>query len=308
MRNLLSSSVIVALFAGCTSVTSERLNNAQIEAIQDRVEERHPNLSSSQQTAITELVVRAVGNMVFVEGGSFMMGEFGVPCEPGSKDFCKVDIWPDNDYAHKVTLNDFYVSKYETTLGDFDLYREVLGKEPYAQELRTRNDRKHLFQPELPAWTREWQEVKDYCLWVGELADSPIDLPTEAQWEYAARNRGQNILYATDNGKIEEGINTPNATQREEGMMPVGSFPPNPLGIHDLTSNSAEWVNDWYSESYYKESPENNPTGPASGNKKVVRTGSRYSAPKASTSILRDSRPPQEPHYYEALGFRCAMN
>ena len=84
MRNLLSSSVIVALFAGCTSVTSETLNNAQIEAIQDRVEERHPNLSSSQQTAITELVVRAVDNMVFVEGGSFMMGEFGVPCEPGS--------------------------------------------------------------------------------------------------------------------------------------------------------------------------------------------------------------------------------
>ena len=102
MRNLLSSSVIVALLAGCTSVTSERLNNAQIEAIQDRVEERHPNLSSSQQTAITELVVRAVDNMVFVEGGSFMMGEFGVPCEPGSTELCNADFSPDNDYARVI--------------------------------------------------------------------------------------------------------------------------------------------------------------------------------------------------------------
>src|SRR5690554_7839485 len=145
MRILLSSYVIVALFAGCTSVTSETLNNTQIEAIQDRVEERHPNLSSSQQTAITELVVRAVGNMVFVEGGSFMMGEFGVPCEPGSKDLCNADFSSDNDYAHKGALDDYYLSKFETTLSDFDLYRESMGRTRYAPELREREDRQHLY-------------------------------------------------------------------------------------------------------------------------------------------------------------------
>jgi formylglycine-generating enzyme required for sulfatase activity len=228
MRNLLSPSVIVALFAGCTSVTSERLNNAQIEAIQDRVEERHPNLSSSQQTAITELVVRAVDNMVFVEGGSFMMGEFGVPCEPGSTELCNADFSPDNDYAHKVTLDDYYLSKFETTLSDFDLYREIMGRTPYAPELRAREDRQHLFQLDLPAWTKTWQEAKDYCVWLGELANRPFNLPSEAQWEFAARNRGKNVLYATNNGEYTPGVNTP-PDDGPAKMRPVDSFPPNPL-------------------------------------------------------------------------------
>lgn len=300
--------IVASLVVGCTSVTSESLSESEVESIQARVQERHPDLSSSQQTAVTELVVRALDNMVFVEGGTFMMGEFGVPCEPGSEDICHADIWPDNDHLHEVTLDDFSLSKYETTLGDFDLYREVMGKAPYAEELRSREDRQRLFEPNLPAWTKDWQEVKDYCLWIGELAGQPIDLPSEAQWEYAARNRGQNVLYATDNGKIIEGVNTPNHEQRKEGMMPVGTFPPNPLGIYDLTSNSAEWVNDWYSEGYYETSEPDNPLGPTSGEEKVVRTGSLYNAPSASTSILRDSRPLVEPHYYEALGFRCARN
>ncbi|WP_036135039.1 SUMF1/EgtB/PvdO family nonheme iron enzyme, partial [Marinobacter nitratireducens] len=119
----------------------------------------HPDLSYSQQQAVTELVVRALDNMVFVEGGTFMMGEFGVPCEPGSEELCHADIWPDNDELHEATLDDFYLSKYETTLGDFDLYREVMGKAPYAPELRSREDRQHLFEPNLPAWTKEWQEA-----------------------------------------------------------------------------------------------------------------------------------------------------
>lgn len=298
----------VLLVVGCTSVTSESLTESEVKDIETRVQEHHPELSSSQQRAVTELVVRALDNMAFVEGGTFMMGEFGWPCEPGSKKLCNVDIWPNNDHLHKVILDDFYLSKYETTLGDFDVYRSIMGKQPYAAELRSRSDRQSLFEPNLPAWTKEWQEVKNYCLWVGELANKPVDLPTEAQWEYAARNQGLNVLYATDNGMIIEGENTPSPDQRKKGMMPVGSFPPNPLGIYDLTSNSAEWVNDWYSGNYYETSKTKNPQGPKTGDKKVVRTGSQYSAPAASTSILRDSRPPVEPHYYEALGFRCALN
>lgn len=306
MRNLLSSSVIVALFAGCTSVTSETLNNTQIEAIQDRVEERHPNLSSSQQTAITELVVRAVDNMVFVEGGSFMMGEFGVPCEPGSTELCNADFSPDNDYAHKVTLDDYYLSKFETTLSDFDLYREIMGRTPYAPELRAREDRQHLFQLDLPAWTKTWQEAKDYCVWLGELANRPFNLPSEAQWEFAARNRGKNVLYATNNGEYTPGVNTP-PDDGPAKMRPVDSFPPNPLGIHNLTSNSAEWTLDWYSETYYQESPEMNPTGPSTGETKVIRSGGYRTASPNKTTILRDHVNPVEEHYYESLGFRCGQ-
>lgn len=298
--------IVTSLVVGCTSVTSESLSESEVEAIQARVQERHPDLSSSQRTAVMELVVRALDNMVFVEGGTFMMGEFGVPCEPGSNDICHSDLFPDNDYSHEVTLDDYHLSKYETTLGDFDLYREVIGKEPYAPELREREDRQHLFEPDLPAWTKTWQEAKDYCNWIGLLASQPIDLPTEAQWEYAARNRGEQVLFATNNGELVRGVNSP-PDDGKRRMLPVGSYPPNPLGIYDLTTNSAEWINDWYSESYYEHSPSLNPTGPETGDTKVIRSGGYRTAPEANTTILRDHRPPVEPHYYEAQGFRCAQ-
>lgn len=306
MRYLLCF-VAILLISGCTSVTSETLSESEINEIQARVQERHPDLSWSQQKAVTELVVRALDNMAFVEGGTFMMGEFGWSCEPGSKKLCNIDIWPHNDHLHKVTLDDFYLSKYETSLGDFDLYRDVMGREPYAPELRARDDRQHLFEPNLPAWTKAWQEAKDYCLWIGELTERSVDLPTEAQWEFAARNRGQKVLYATNNGEWLPGENAP----PNDGMRrlhPVDSFPPNPLGIHHMTSNSAEWVNDWYSETYYQESPEINPTGPNAGETKVLRSGGFSTSPGVKTTILRDDAPAVERSYYRALGFRCSKH
>ncbi|WP_245750019.1 formylglycine-generating enzyme family protein [Marinobacter zhejiangensis] len=299
--------IAAGLMAGCSPIASETLSNTDIEAIMDRVENNHPDLPSSQKKAVTELVVRAIDTMVFVEGGTFMMGEFGVPCEPGSEETCHADIWPDNDALHEVTLDDFYLSKYETTLGDFDLYRAVMGKAPYAPELRSREDRQHLFEPNLPAWTKEWQEVKDYCLWVGELANRSVDLPTEAQWEYAARNRGENVLFATNNGQWVRGVNSPG----DDGIMktvPVDSYPPNPLGIHHLTSNSAEWINDWYSDTYYQESPSSNPQGPETGETKVIRSGGFRTSDSASTTILRDNIPPTESSYLMDQGFRCAQH
>ncbi len=299
--------VAIVLTSSCTSVTSETLSESEIDAIQTRVEERHPDLSRAQQKAVTDLVVRALDSMVFVEGGSFMMGEFGWPCEPGSKQLCNTDIWPDNDHLHKVTLDDFHLSKYETKLGDFDLYRDLMGREPYAPELRSRDDRQHLFEPNLPAWTKAWQEAKDYCLWIGALAERAVDLPTEAQWEYTARNRGDKVLVATNNGEWLPGENAPphDGIRR---LYPVDSFPANPLGIHHLTSNSAEWVNDWYSETYYQESPENNPMGPVTGETKVVRSGGFNTSASSKTTILRDSAPAVERSYYRALGFRCSQH
>ncbi|WP_199455914.1 MULTISPECIES: formylglycine-generating enzyme family protein [unclassified Marinobacter] len=121
---------------------------------------------------------------------------------------CNADFSPDNDYAHKVTLDDYYLSKFETTLSDFDLYREIMGRTPYAPELRAREDRQHLFQLDLPAWTKTWQEAKDYCVWLGELANRPFNLPSEAQWEFAARNRGR-VMVISGVWKQAEGVAYP---------------------------------------------------------------------------------------------------
>ncbi|MCK7549457.1 formylglycine-generating enzyme family protein, partial [Marinobacter koreensis] len=289
-----------------SSITSTTLSDSEIDAIQTRVEDRYPDLSSSKQQQVTELVVRALDNMVFIEGGSFMMGEFKVPCEPGSDQLCMSDFDRDNDFAHKVVLDDYFLAKYETTISDFDLFREIQGKAPYKRMLRKREHRKDWFDPNKPAWTKSWQEPKDYCLWVGELAGRPFDLPTEAQWEYAARNRGQNVLYATDTGKIDLGENYP-SDKLSSITRAVGTYPPNPLGLYDLMGNATEWVNDLYSEDYYHKSATNNPKGPLHGESHVVRGGSFINAPPANTSVFRRHQKTLE-FYSNLVSFRCGIN
>ncbi|EMP57329.1 hypothetical protein MSNKSG1_01873 [Marinobacter santoriniensis NKSG1] len=301
--------LMVLSLAGCSSssnITSTTLSDSEIDAIQTRVEDRYPDLSSSKQHQVIELVVRALDNMVPLEGGSFMMGEFKVPCEPGSDQLCMSDFDRDNDFAHKVVLDDYFLAKYETTISDFDLFREIQGKAPYKRMLRKREHRKDWFGPNKPAWTKNWQEPKDYCLWVGELSDRPVDLPTEAQWEYAARNRGQNVLYATDTGEIDLGENYPSA-KLTSITSAVGTYPPNPLGLYDLTGNATEWVNDLYSEDYYHKSATKNPKGPLHGESHVVRGGSFINAPHANTSVFREHQKTLE-FYSNLVSFRCAMN
>ncbi|TBW47452.1 hypothetical protein EZI54_22775, partial [Marinobacter halodurans] len=231
---------------------------------------------------------------------------FKVPCEPGSDQLCRNDFYKDNDYIHKVTLDDYSLSKYETTIADFDLFRELQGKEPYKKEIREREGREYLFEPDKPAWTKNWQEPKDYCLWVGKLASRPVDLPTEAQWEFAARNRGEDVLYATDTGELDLGRNYVANDERSETKA-VGSFPPNPLGIYDLTGNVTEWVNDKYDENYYQRSPEKDPKGPERGNRHVIRGGSNLSTPHNNTTVKRNYS--EELDFYSKLfGFRCASS
>lgn len=307
MRIAFPCLLLLALTA-CSSptITSDTLSDDQIEAIRERVHEKYPDLPEETHQKVIKLVVSAVDNMVHIEGGSFMMGEIKVPCEPGSEQLCNTDFDRDNDFQHKVTLDDYSLSKYETTIADFDLFRELQGKEPYEKEIREREGRQYLFEPNKPAWTKNWQEPKDYCTWIGELADQPVDLPTEAQWEFAARNRGKDVLHATDNGEINLGRN-----YRDEGKgsnnQAIGSFPPNPLGLYDLNGNATEWVNDLYSENYYRKSPELNPHGPKSGSEHVIRGGSNVNTPYTNTTVNR-SHEKELDFYSKLFGFRCGMH
>ncbi|WP_336367052.1 formylglycine-generating enzyme family protein [Marinobacter sp. C2H3] len=296
----------LVFLAGCTShpITSKTLSEAEIADIQSRVEARYPELSTEKTQAVTELVVRALDNMVAIKGGTFMMGEFKIPCEPGSESLCYSDFYRDNDYAHKVTLGDYALSKYETTIKEFDLFRQLRGKKPYENELRQRESRQYLFAPKKPAWTRDWEEPNAYCQWIGQLAQREVSLPTEAQWEFAARNRGKNILYATDNGRIELGRNYTSSDDRSE-MNDVGRFPANPLGIYDLSGNATEWVYDWYSETYYRDSPSYEPKGPQEGAGHVIRGGSNIETPDTNTTVNR-YHDKDIGFYSKFYGFRCS--
>ena len=181
-----------------------------------------------------------------------------------------------------MKLSSYYLSKYQATLADFDLFFVANGKPLYDEEDRKREDLKELYLPNLPAPTQRWQEAKDYCTWIGSLSGYEVDLPTEAQWEFAARNRGQHILFPTNTGSLDYGKNFP--VENESESHPVNRFAPNPLGIYGLAGNSTDWVNDWYGEDYYKISPLENPEGSKSGELKVRRGSNISDAPLSASS------------------------
>ena len=134
-----------------------------------------------------------------------------------------------------------------------------------------------------------------------------MNLPTEAQWEYAARNKGQYIISPTDNGKYEVGRNVWSDEQRDQvskslnfsAIVPLlGHFPPTPLGFYDMATDNHEWMSDWFDPQYYKNSPELNPQGSKSGLLKSVRSTHQEGAAQslalggAATTIYRRGKEP----------------
>ncbi|MBM3114923.1 formylglycine-generating enzyme family protein [Jeongeupia naejangsanensis] len=221
-----------------------------------------------QRTA--NLKRKVVNDLVFVEGGTFDMGDWG-PYVP------KADSRP----VHTVQLTGFYISRYKTTYAEFDTYTDATrtvrtATSKYDQALR---------HPIVPAGAL-WQRARDYCQWLGKLTGLPFDLPTEAQWEFAARSRGQNFVFPTDNGNIDHGRNVPGSPDQFPLLSPIpdptgtlgalrpysiGLFPPNPLGLYDLSHDGEEWTLDWYAADYYARSPKTDPKGPTTGTQKVAR-------------------------------------
>ncbi|MGB5885155.1 MAG: SUMF1/EgtB/PvdO family nonheme iron enzyme [Acinetobacter venetianus] len=253
--------------------------------------------SPELQQKIQQLVEKTKKNMIFVEGGSYLMGDFGLVTpelektipdsmavknpkgnteKPDNQPFSPGD---DNKTLHKVTLNSFNMNAYKISTGDFYIFTQAHG---HPESITNKE-----YNPEI--WHEvaagiSWQQAKDYCQWLGQQVGTPMDLPTEAQWEYVARNKGQYTAFATDTGKVESEKNLwskkqyvayKNKTNSMDtiGNIPVlGQTPSNPLGFYDLVTNNYEWMNDWYDKDYYKHSPVDNPTGPKSGTKKVLRS------------------------------------
>ncbi|HOT13415.1 MAG TPA: SUMF1/EgtB/PvdO family nonheme iron enzyme [Bacteroidales bacterium] len=180
---------------------------------------------------------------VTVEAGTFKMG-----CIRSDMNCLR-----NEEPVHEVYVNTFQMSKYEVTIGQYRMYCKATGKpEPLGAD-------------SLPANNISWYEAKEFAEWAG------CRLPTEAEWEYAARggNKNKKTLYSGSNYIDEVAWFSENSNS---SAHPVGKLKPNVLGIYDMTGNVWEWCFDWLSD--YSETSDINPTGRSTGTRKVKRGGS----------------------------------
>jgi sulfatase modifying factor 1 len=223
------------------------------------------------------------------------IGKDGAPMVPipaGEFQMGSNDGEPDEQPAHTIYLDAFYMDMYEVTNALYRKFMDATGHEAP----RYWNDPK-CNAPDQPVVGVTWHDARAYCDWAGKR------LPTEAEWEKAARGGLAGKTYPWGDN---EDTAAPGAGGNEgvSGAFPVGSFAPNGYGLYDMARNAWEWCADWYGEDYYPKSPGRNPKGPDSGENRVLRGGSWFAG--ISTPLPVSYRYSYNPeHASNLIGFRC---
>jgi sulfatase modifying factor 1 len=234
--------------------------------------------------------------MVLIPEGPFLMGSNeGLPNERPE---------------HKVSLDAYHIDQFEVTI---KLFSKFLEETKHPAPPLWEEDAEGVTASR-PAVGVSWLDAQAYCKWAGER------LPTEAEWEKAARgtdgrrypwghmqpfvdianyNRGQWVSYAITLIPVD----TLGGMSVRHGSKEGGK---SPYGLYHMAGNAAEWVSDWYDREYYAKSPDKNPKGPADGDRRVIRGGSWNDTP---AGLRASSRIAAEPDFQDlTVGFRCAMD
>jgi|ETNmetMinimDraft_32_1059908.scaffolds.fasta_scaffold22678_2 formylglycine-generating enzyme required for sulfatase activity len=230
--------------------------------------------------------------MVFIKGGCFEMGDtFG-------------DGSSDEKSVHEVCVDDFFIGEHEVTQREWE---EIMGNNP--SYFKNCGDN-------CPVEQVAYDDVQKYIRRLNIKTGLNYRLPTEAEWEYAAREGGRIVRFGTGKDTIGPDEANFDASSKykkpysrsgvyREKTVPVKSFSPNSLGLYDLSGNVWEWVQDWYDTGYYKRSPRNNPKGPSSGSGRVMRGGSWYDLPRRVRAAFRFGDAPSG--RVSVTGFRLAL-
>jgi len=201
--------------------------------------------------------------------------------------------------VHPVWLDSFGIGKFPVTNREYEVYVKETSSPPPPFWSET------MFgHPEQPVVGVTWEYAVSYCLWLSERLEKMFRLPTEAEWERAARGNLEGALYPWGDAPPWERP-CPGFDRETGGPQRVGENEPNGLGLYDMSEGVHEWCGDYYEYDYYRCSPEKNPQGPASGKRRSSRGGSWRHRIKFSRCAARSSLPPD--FKYADYGFRIAQ-
>jgi serine/threonine-protein kinase len=248
---------------------------------------------------------------IHIPAGAFRMG-----CEATDSD-CDLSEKP----AHPVRItNDFWIGETDVTVGAYRRFSRAKSLAmPPERDNEGRSINEAAGDDKLPVVAVTWQEAAAFCEWAG------MRLPTEAEWEYAARAQDTGPRYGSldeiawyadnsgrlriDSAKLVEGERETyvgRLFQNGNGPHPVAQKRPNAWELYDMLGNVWQWTQDRYSETYYQHSPSSDPTGPQAGEWRVVRGGSWFDAAWDVRVVIRYARAPE--NRSNDFGFRCAGN
>jgi formylglycine-generating enzyme len=222
-------------------------------------------------------------HLVYIPAGRFLIGS-----EDGQ----------DNERpVHRVWVDEFMLAACQVTNAEYAHFLDATGTE--APRFWHDPNFNH---PQQPVVAVSWFEAVNYCEWLGHVTGRHFRLPTEAEWERAARGGIENKLFPWGDAPPES---LPDYERRwKNGPEPVTRYAPNPFGLYDICENVHEWCSDWYQADYYSISPERNPPGPETGQRRASRGGSWRHHIKVTRCAARSSIPPE--FQYADYGFRVA--
>lgn len=211
-------------------------------------------------------------------------------CETGAADERPV---------HRVLVDPFAIGRYSVTNRAYRMFVEDTSRPAPASLIEA-----NFSHPDQPVTSVSWFDATAYCDWLRTKTGNPFRLPTEAEWERAARGGLEGKLYVWGDESPELQPNY--ADLWSKGPERVGQRQPNGFGLFDISENVHEWCSDWYDPIYYAISPARNPRGAESGRRRASRGGSWRHQIKITRVAARSSIPPE--FKYADYGFRCAMS
>ena len=200
---------------------------------------------------------------------------------------------------HQVRLNSFGIGRFPVTNREFKIFVDEANTPvpPFWSDPMFSN-------PDQPVVGVSWNDAATYCEWLRRRTGKNFRLPTEAEWERAARGQREGCLYPWGNEPPSE-RSFAGYDAKTGGPERVGANTPNDFGLYDMSEGVHEWCSDYYDAEYYRYSPETNPQGPASGQRRASRGGSWRHRIKFSRCAARSSLPPA--FKYADYGFRLAL-